>query len=96
MTTDVGCERAGDGWRCVVAVSDGGREVSRHEVSVAAGDVARLDPGAADPTALVGASFAFLLEREPPSSILRSFDLHVIGSYFPEYDAEIASRLRRR
>jgi hypothetical protein len=34
---------------------------------------------------LVRASFAFLLEREPPSSILRNFSLEQIGDYFPEY-----------
>jgi hypothetical protein len=38
---------------------------------------------------LVRASFAFLLEREPPSSILRRFSLDVIGTYFPEYPNEI-------
>lgn len=35
---------------------------------------------------LVRRSFEFLLEREPPESILGSFDLSVIGRYFPEYD----------
>ena len=27
----------------------------------------------------------FLLEREPNTSILRSFDVDVIGTYFPEF-----------
>ena len=31
-------------------------------------------------------SFDFLLEREPPSSILRRFDLSLIQRYFPEFD----------
>ena len=35
---------------------------------------------------LVTRSFDFLLEREPASSILKSFELSVIGRYFPEYD----------
>jgi len=35
---------------------------------------------------LVRRSFDFLLQREPPSSILRTFDLSVIERYFPEYD----------
>jgi hypothetical protein len=30
-------------------------------------------------------SFEFLLAREPKESILRSFDLPVIGRYFPEF-----------
>jgi len=43
---------------------------------------------------LLEESFRFLLEREPPSSILSRFDLPVIGKYFPEYAAEIQKRLR--
>ena len=38
-------------------------------------------------------SFAFLLEREPRESILRRFDLPVIGRYFPEYEVEVRRRL---
>jgi hypothetical protein len=34
---------------------------------------------------LVRVSFAFLLERESPSSILKNFSLEQIGDYFPEY-----------
>jgi hypothetical protein len=41
---------------------------------------------------LVDRSFRFLLAREPASSILRSFDLPVIGRYFPEYEAEVRRR----
>lgn len=43
---------------------------------------------------LVQASFEFLLEREPNTSILRRFDLPVIARYFPEYETEIARMLR--
>jgi hypothetical protein len=39
-------------------------------------------------------SFEFLLEREPKESILASFDLTVIARYFPEYESEIARRLK--
>jgi hypothetical protein len=35
---------------------------------------------------LVERSFEFLLAREPNTSILRDFDLPVIGQYFPEYE----------
>jgi hypothetical protein len=42
---------------------------------------------------LVRASFAFLLEREPVTSILRNFDLAVIENYFPEWRAEMRKRL---
>ena len=35
---------------------------------------------------IVSRSFAFLLEREPNSSIMRTFDLPVIQRYFGEYE----------
>lgn len=38
---------------------------------------------------IVRASFEFLLEREPASSILAEFSLDVIGRYFPEYEDEL-------
>jgi hypothetical protein len=34
-------------------------------------------------------SFRFLLEREPNTSILASFDLEHINRYFPEYEGEM-------
>jgi hypothetical protein len=37
----------------------------------------------------VRACFDFLLEREPKESILRSFDVTVIGRYFPEFETTI-------
>ena len=80
------------GWTCDVAIRDDGREVTNHTVQVSAADLDRLAPGADDPAALVTASFDFLLKRESPRSILRSFDLMVIARYFPEYDAEILRR----
>jgi len=45
------------------------------------------------PMRLIEESFRFLLEREPNTSILSTFDLPVIGRYFPEYEREIARRL---
>jgi hypothetical protein len=80
----------GDGWECAVTILERGE--THHQVRVTRGDLARLDPGASDPVALVHASFVFLLEREPKESILRAFDLSVIGRYFPEYETEIERR----
>jgi len=77
------------GWTCHVTVQEGDLDISTHRVLVHATDVARLAPGATDPGELVEASFAFLLERESPQMILRSFDLAEIGRYFPEYEQEI-------
>ena len=92
MTTiDVRPERTNIGWRCVVRVVDE-HGASEYSVDVSTADLERLDRGATDPTDLVRRSFEFLLEREPKESILRSFDLPVIGRYFPDYEREIRRR----
>jgi hypothetical protein len=64
-----------------------------HDVSVPAGFPASLGCGNVTPEELVRASFEFLLEREPATSILRKFSLDVISRYFPGYPAEIRARL---
>lgn len=86
--------RRGDGsdWTCDVTIDVEGGPRTHHVVSVTADDLARLDPAARDPHVLVDTSFRFLLEREPPTSILRSFDLMEIGRYFPEYERTIGRR----
>jgi hypothetical protein len=85
---DVSCERASDRWTCGVTVSEGSTS-TRHEVIVTDADIARLAPGSAAPDDLVRRSVEFLLAREPKESILRRFELPVIGRYFPEYDRTI-------
>ncbi|XOV84143.1 MAG: hypothetical protein ACFHXK_03285 [bacterium] len=40
-------------------------------------------------------AFRFLLEREPSTAILREFDVADINIYFPEFEAELISRLNR-
>ena len=42
---------------------------------------------------LIEKSFEFLLERENNTSILSSFNLPLIGHYFPEYEQSIGQRL---
>jgi hypothetical protein len=66
-----------------VVVSQG-KSKTTHDVTVTPEDVARYAPGA-PPERLLEASFEFLLEREPASSILSRFALPVIERYFPEY-----------
>ncbi len=39
-------------------------------------------------------AFKFLLEREPNTAILASFDLPDINHYFPEFESEMHKRLR--
>lgn len=43
---------------------------------------------------LIRESFRFLLEHEPNTSILSSFDLPLIGHYFPEFEQEIQKRMQ--
>jgi hypothetical protein len=89
--TAIDCRPVAGGWSCDVRVGDG-PGATEHRVGVRSSDLERLDPGAGDPTDLVRRSFDFLLEREPKESILRSFDLTVIGRYFPEWEREIGRR----
>jgi hypothetical protein len=72
------------GWMCNVRVEEDGRTLSNHTVEVSTSDVKRLAPESSVED-LVGRSFQFLLEREPPQSILRRFGLADIERYFPEY-----------
>ena len=88
----VDCPPANEGWACAVRVLSG-TSSSDHRVAVHLSDLDDLAPGATDPTRLVEESFRFLLEREPPKSILRDFDLRTISRYFPEYENEIRARM---
>ena len=72
---------------------DEGATATEHEVTVTTADIERYAPGAAAER-LIEASFEFLLEREPKESILSRFALPVIERYFPEYPAQIRTRLR--
>jgi hypothetical protein len=89
----VRAEARGDDWLCDVTVDQSGRR-TRHSVTVRRTDLDRWADGRAreDVESLVARSFDFLLEREPPSAILASFELSVIQRYFAEYD----STFRRR
>jgi len=89
MTVD--CQHQESGWRCFVSLdeADGAGE---HVVTVDRATLDDLAPGAT-PDALVAASFEFLLEREPAGSILRSFELPIIGRYFADYPDEIRRRM---
>ena len=88
----VHCSPFGFGWKCRVFVGSV-EEGVEHLVLVSGVELGRYAPGAAEPRPLVEESFRFLLEREPPSAILRKFALSEIERYFPEYRAEIAERL---
>jgi hypothetical protein len=86
----ISVEPEAGGWLCEVAVEHRGAR-SHHSVTVSAAELRRWGRGedASAVEHLVRRSFEFLLEREPPSAILRTFDLSVIRRYFPDYDQKL-------
>lgn len=77
-----------------VLVSERG-SASRHAVTLSRADPERLGWAEASADDLVQAAFRFLLDREPKEAILAHFELPVISSYFPEFEAELPSYLAR-
>ncbi|MDQ4071074.1 MAG: hypothetical protein M3203_16635 [Actinomycetota bacterium] len=78
-----------------VEVTEGG-ETTSHHVIVPQALVAEWGLEGSDEEAVVRESFAFLLEREPATSILPDFSLAIIPRYFPEYREELTQRLGGR
>ena len=70
------------------------RTETTHQVTLKTSYYENLTSGLVPPETLVEKSFEFLLEREPNTSILRSFDLSVINRYFPEYERTIKKRVQ--
>ena len=75
-----------------VQVSEGDSTTS-HQVTVPESLLDDLGLQDADEETVVRESFAFLLEREPATSIMKEFSLDVIPRYFPEYSEELPRRL---
>jgi hypothetical protein len=73
-----------------------GEESTSHRVIVPETLLAGWGLDDSDAEAVVRESFAFLLEREPASSILPEFSLAIIPRYFPEYSEELPDRLGGR
>jgi hypothetical protein len=73
----------GKGWQADVTVDS-----QRYSYQVTVPDDLAERVGA-DPAAIVRATIAFLLDREPPTSILPRFDCSVVAGYFPDYEAEL-------
>jgi hypothetical protein len=70
-----------------------GRTTTNHKVAVDPSYHEKLTGGGVSAEKLVEKSFEFLLKRESNTSILRTFDLPVIGRYFPEYEHTIREML---
>ena len=69
------------------------RVTTTHTVTVSPAYREKLTGGKVPAEQLVEKSFEFLLEREPNTGILRSFDLPTIQRYFPEYERTIRTML---
>ena len=61
------------------------KNVTSHNVTLTDDTHQNLTNGKVKKKELIEFSFKFLLEREPNTSILSSFELNVISTYFPEY-----------
>ncbi|MEA3274909.1 MAG: hypothetical protein U9Q81_06375 [Pseudomonadota bacterium] len=70
-----------------------GRTTTTHTVTLSSPYYEKLTDKRVAREVLVEKSFEFLLERESNTSILRSFELPVIGQYFPEYEKTIGKML---
>jgi hypothetical protein len=70
-----------------------GTTTTTHKVTLTAHYYEKLTGKRVAPEVLVEKSFRFLIDRESNTSILRSFDLPVIGQYFPEYERVIKGML---
>ena len=60
-----------------------------HTVTVTDQSLSDLSDSNVTKTQLLEFSFRFLLEREPNTSILSSFDINVISEYFSDYKDEV-------
>jgi hypothetical protein len=88
----VGCDPIDGGWRCSVRVGDD-PDATQHTVEVDRVTLDDLAPGAT-PEEVVRESFMYLLERESRESIMRAFELPIIGRFFGDYPDEISRRMR--
>jgi hypothetical protein len=90
MTTIDVVEIERDASRTVIQVTiHEGRGSTQHRVTVKTADLERLAVKGEQAPAFVRRCFEFLLAREPKESILSSFDVTVIGRYFPEFESTI-------
>jgi hypothetical protein len=91
MATEITITPTEPGWFSV-RLGDGDATTS-HRVQVPATLVEDLGLTDVDPQLIVRETFAFLLEREPPSSILGEFSLDVVSGYFPKFYDDLRRRL---
>jgi len=87
------CEAKGGKAHSYEVMIKEGASSTTHVVNVPEDFYQRLTGGRISKTQCLEASFRFLLEREPKESILRSFDLPLIGHYFPDFEQKFKNYL---
>ena len=75
-------------------VTVAGQTATTHRVTVDPAYHEKLTGGHTSAEKLVEKSFEFILQRESNTSILRAFELPIIGRYFPEYETTIRKMLK--
>ena len=75
----------------VVVKGSGGE--TQHEVTMTQVTYEQLTGSQVSHESCVAAAFEFLLEREPQESILTSFDMTTISTYYPEFETEFPGYL---
>lgn len=83
---------SGRGWTFHVEIDDDGR-LHEYDVTLSWSDYDLWSRGQVAPERVVRAAMNFLLEREPATAIMRSFDCAVIRRYFPEVDKTLPGML---
>jgi hypothetical protein len=89
---DLDITAAGEHIYDVTVTDDAGVE-TRHRVTVPLGFLSVHGLAASQESVLVRGSMQYLLDREPPASILSEFSLDDIARYFPDYPTEITTLL---
>ena len=73
----------------IFVVTVAGNATTTHTVTVTDESLTDLTDKNVTKTQLLEFSFNFLLDREPNTSILSSFDINVISRYFSDYRDEV-------
>lgn len=85
--------RDASGWTFIVEVGESDQDYTSHTVRLDDDYYQELTDGQVDPEVVIEQAFAYLLEREEKESIAPSFDLDIIGKYFPGFELDLKQLL---
>jgi len=71
-----------------------GKSATRHQVTMSQAAWRQLAGGRVPAARCIEAAFRFLLDHEPKESILRRFDVTIIGGYFPSFERELVNYIQ--